>query len=451
MKVGFICQPFDDCGLPVPNGSIALLTWELARRLNRSHQTVVCAPRLAQQRAQEQWEGVQFNRFSLALDRRLLDRPRRLNGPLCESRKDAHSILYCALYALRSASRLRAEGCDIIHIHNFSQFVPIARLLNRKAKIVLHMNCDWLAQFDCHLIDRRLRHTDAIIGCAEYITNHVRARFPHHANRCVTIYNGANIAEFSNRPGLAAKQGYGKRFIFVGRVSPEKGIHVLLEGFKTVLAQHPDAELKILGGLHIPPLSFIVDQSDDPTVQSLRGFYTSNYMDYLLSKAKAMPNNQVSFTGFVAHGELAHYLHRADVFVQPSLWGEPFPLSVVEAMAAGLPVVSSRAGGLPESVVDGKTGLLVEPNNPRTLANAMLRLIANKEMAHSMGTAGAARATELFSWEAVVARLSSLYQTLTSGLPIRSLSFISTERSSMVSDQASMGGQLPVADCHSAE
>ena len=144
MKIGFICQPFDNGGPPDPGGSIGLLTWELARRLSRSCQVVVCAPRFAQHAAHEQWEGVQFYRFRLRPDHWLLDRPRGLSSPVDGSRKDVDSILYCPVYALRSANSLRAYWVRIIHIHNFSQFVPIARLFNRRAKIVLHMNCDWL-------------------------------------------------------------------------------------------------------------------------------------------------------------------------------------------------------------------------------------------------------------------------------------------------------------------
>lgn len=383
---------------------------------------VVCAPRFAHHVARDQWEGVEFARFGLTLDHRLLDRPRGLDSPLAGSRKDIHSRLYCPFYALRCARRLRAEGCGIIHIHNFSQFVPIVRILNPRVKIVLHMNCDWLAQFDYNLINKRLRHTDAIVGCAAYITDHLKARFPHYADRCTTIYNGADIAELSGEPRGSLKTDGGKRFIFVGRVSPEKGIHVLLEAFKTVVAREPEAELQIIGGAHVPPQSFIVDQSKDPVVRDLRRFYTSDYVEYLREQAQAIPQNRVSFVGYVAHSELATFLHRADVFVQPSVWGEPFPLSVVEAMAAHLPVVSFRAGGLPESVVDGKTGLLVEANNPAALAEAMLRLVADTKMAHSMGAAGAMRAKELFSWDAVVARLSVLYESLSSELSIASCS-----------------------------
>jgi glycosyltransferase involved in cell wall biosynthesis len=421
MKVGFICQPFDDCAPPEPSGSIAVLTWELARRLSRSYQPVVCASRFPRQSAQERWEDVRFYRIPLNLDHHLLDRPRRLDSPLAGSRNDVHSILYCPIYALRSARTLRAERCNIIHIHNFSQFVPLVRFFNPTAKIVLHMNCDWLAQFDYHLIDKRLRHADAIIGCAEYITDHVRTRFPHYADRCTTIYNGADIAELSGQPGTPVKSQKGKRFIFVGRVSPEKGIHVLLEAFKTVVRGEPEAELQIVGAAHVPPRSFIVDQSNDPVVQDLGRFYTLDYMQYLQNQAKAVPNNRVSFVGYIGHNELGTFLQKANVFVQPSVWGEPFPLSVVEAMAANLPVISSRSGGLPESVVDGKTGFLVEANNPTALAEAMLRLLADENMAHSMGLAGGMRARQMFSWDAVVSRLSILYETLTSGLPIAKL------------------------------
>jgi glycosyltransferase involved in cell wall biosynthesis len=412
MKIGLISQPWESGGPPDPGGSIGLLTWELARRLARSCEVVVCGPRSGPT-ARETSEGVEFLRFGLRLDRWLLDRPRGLMGPLDASRKDVASILYCTIYAMRCARALSEAGCDIVHIHNFSQFVPIARLFHRKAKIVLHMNCDWLVQFDWKLTNSRLRHADAIIGCAEYITNHIKERFPNYAARCSTLYNGADVNEFS-RPEQALERGNGKRFIFVGRVSPEKGIHVLLQAFANVLAHEPDAELKIIGGAYVPPLSFIVEQSNDPMVLSLRPFYVSGYMEYLLEQARTIAGKKVSFVGFVPHRELATHLGAADVFVQPSVWGEPFPLSVVEAMAAGLPVVSSRTGGLSESVVHEKTGLLVERNDPTALANAMLRLICDRNLACRMGMEGAARAQEMFSWDAVVTHLSALYRAMIS-------------------------------------
>jgi glycosyltransferase involved in cell wall biosynthesis len=420
MKIGFISQPFDNGVPPDPGGSIGWLTWEMARRLSRSCQVEVCAPGVGPQAPHEQWENVRFHRFRLRPDRWLLDRPRGLKGPTSE-RNDLHSVLYYPLYALRVANHLRASGCDIVHIHNFSQFVPIVRLLNPKAKIVLHMNCDWLNELDRDLIDKRLKNVDGIIGCSDYITNQVKRRFPHHADRCATLYNGADIARFSPRSQVPLEEEC-KRVLFAGRVSPEKGIHVLLDAFKRVIVQEPKAQLRIVGGPYIPPLSFHVDRSSDPMVKALRRFYTLDYMEYLRETAKAMPENCVSFLGHLAHGELSIQFCDADVFVHPSVWGEPFGMSVAEAMGAGLPVVATRVGGLPEVVVEAKTGLLVEPDNPVLLADAILQLLCNEKRARSMGTAGAERVTKLFSWDTVTARLYSLYEALTSGELMESVS-----------------------------
>jgi glycosyltransferase involved in cell wall biosynthesis len=298
---------------------------------------------------------------------------------------------------------------------------------------LLWLGRHWLAQLDGNVINRRLRHADAIIGCADYITDHVRTKFPHYAERCATVYNGTDLYESSSQSDELGKGRSGKRFIFLGRVSPEKGIHILVDAFKTVVAREPEAELVIIGGAHIPPLSFIVEQSSDPMVRDLRRFYTSDYLEYLRSQADGTIGDRISLVGYVPHNQLISYLRSADVLVQPSVWGEPFGMPMIEAMAAGLPVIASRAGGLRESVVDGKTGLLVDPNNPVALADAMLRVIAEKEMAHDMGAAGAARAKELFSWGVVAARLRSLYEALNSGRrPISAASAISIAQSSRI-------------------
>ena len=420
MKIGFISQPFDNGVPPNPGGSIGMLTWELARRLSRSCQVEVCAPRVGSQPPHEEWENVRFHRFGLRPDRWLLDRPRGIKGPTSE-RNDTHSVFYYPLYALRVANHLRASGCDIVHIHNFSQFAPIVRLLNPKTKIVLQMNCDWLNELDRDVIDKRLKHVDAIIGCSDYITNRVKTRFPHYADRCATLHNGVDIVQFSQR-SLVPPEKERKCVLFAGRVSPEKGVHVLLDAYKWVTAQEPEAQLMIVGGPYIPPLSFLVDLSSDPVVQGLRRFYTLDYMEHLREKAKAMPENCVSFHGHLAQGDLATLLCSADVFVHPAVWGEPFGMAVVEAMGAGLPVIATRVGGIPEIVVDGETGLLVEPDNPVHLADAILQLVRNKKRAQCMGTAGAARVTKLFSWDTVTARLRSLYEALTSGQLMESVS-----------------------------
>jgi sugar transferase (PEP-CTERM/EpsH1 system associated) len=100
-----------------------------------------------------------------------------------------------------------------------------------------------------------------------------------------------------------------------------------------------------------------------------------------------------------------------DVFVLPSLW-EGLPIALLEAMAAGLPVVATRVGGVPEVVVDGVTGFLVPPRDPQALADAILRLLRDPDLRRRMGEAGHARVAEHFSVEQMVGKTEALYEQL---------------------------------------
>ena len=83
-----------------------------------------------------------------------------------------------------------------MHIINFSQLVPLVRFLNPKAKIVLHMECEWLTQLDPALIGPRLEKTDLIIGCSHFVTDKIRERFPHLADNCQTVHNAVDPDKF---------------------------------------------------------------------------------------------------------------------------------------------------------------------------------------------------------------------------------------------------------------
>jgi glycosyltransferase involved in cell wall biosynthesis len=115
------------------------------------------------------------------------------------------------------------------------------------------------------------------------------------------------------------------------------------------------------------------------------------------------------FHGFVA--DVRDRLPELDVLVQPSR-ADNLPLSILEAMAAGLPVVGTRVGGIPELLVDGETGLLVEPESPRALADALEQLAGDPERARELGRNGAARAAEHFSPDGIAARMVALYEGL---------------------------------------
>ena len=421
IKIGFICQPFDNGGPPDPGGSIGLLTWELARRLSRSYQVTVCAPRSPRQPAQEQWEGVQFNRVRLRPDYWLLDRPRRLHGPVGD-RRDINSILYYSIYAARAARRLHLEKCDIIHIHNFSHFVPIARAFNRKAKIILHMHADWLLQFERNLIAKRIALADAIIGVSEYVTAGIRRVFPEFAHRCFTVFNGCDVDRIKPQPEKDDSR-LPSRIVFVGRLSPEKGLHVLIDGFERVVKCRPDVFLEIIGPEAMVPQGFLVGLSSDPMVLGLKRFYNGrSYLESLRGRLKDKLPGKVLFLGYLSREELIERLRQADLFVQPSIASEMFGMAVADAMAAALPVVATWICGLPEVVADGATGLLVPPDNPDALAEAILHVLNDPQLSYAMGQAGRSRVERMFSWDVVVETLGAIYNGLLSGAPVTTLS-----------------------------
>jgi glycosyltransferase involved in cell wall biosynthesis len=104
------------------------------------------------------------------------------------------------------------------------------------------------------------------------------------------------------------------------------------------------------------------------------------------------------------------YSHCA-VFACPSVY-EPFGIINLEAMACERPVVASAVGGIPEVVIPGKTGLLVPPADPRALADALNRVLGDRDMARAMGLAGRRRAVDHFSWSSIAARTRRMYEEL---------------------------------------
>jgi glycosyltransferase involved in cell wall biosynthesis len=119
--------------------------------------------------------------------------------------------------------------------------------------------------------------------------------------------------------------------------------------------------------------------------------------------------DEVRFCGFVS--DAPDLLSQIDIFILPSLY-EGLGVAVLEAMAAGKPVIASRVGGLPELVADGETGLLVAPKNVEGLVEAIARLADDESLARAMGKKGAARAQANFSLEQMAAKNEAYYYEL---------------------------------------
>lgn len=416
MKIAFVNQPGSSVTPPVQDGSLEIWIYQIAKRLAQSCEVISFSKRGRLQKKTEHIEEVNYRHVSVVSDHRLhrilkiFSKFRNLNRPIFAS------ILYYPLYALQISKELRARKCNFVHILNYSQFVPIIRALNPNIKIILHMQCEWLTQLDRVMIERRLGQTDLIVGCSEYITEKIRLRFPKLADLCHTIYNGVDINYFViNNSSLTEKSREDRRLLFVGRVSPEKGIHVLLEAFLKVAEHYPHIWLDIVGPKRQLPLEYLVGLSDDDKVAELERFYRGRnrqfYFSYLEKQIPARLANNVIFTGHVPHSDVINYYRNANLLINPSL-SEAFGMSLVEAMAFEVPVICTRVGGMVEIVEEGKTGFLIDRDDASALAEKVLLLLTDNDLRTKMGKAARQRAMETFSWKRIAERLLFLYQNI---------------------------------------
>jgi len=411
MRIAFVSQPWNTVAPPVQTGAIAIWTYEVARRLAQSHDVTVLSRMSSTGQNTERDDGVEYRPVPSGGDAWLataLKRPWRF---LDAKRPLFASGFYYPSYIRHVARHLRRAPCDIVHIHNLSQFVPLIRSSSPAAAIVLHMHCEWLTQLDRAMVARRLQMADLVLGCSRYITTKIREAFPQFASRCRTVPNAVDVRSFAAVPGDAQPRRNGPRLLFVGRISPEKGLHVLLEAFRQVADQHPQAHLEIVGPDAVAPREFIVALSDQAMVADLARFYPASYLSHLKRQVSGNGRGTVAFAGRLEHSRLVAQYKRADILVSPSL-SDASSMPAIEAMAVGLPVVATRVGGVPELVQDGRTGLLVNPGDPDALADAISRLLVDEELRRSMGRAGRERAAREFSWERVANDLLVQYREL---------------------------------------
>jgi glycosyltransferase involved in cell wall biosynthesis len=201
-----------------------------------------------------------------------------------------------------------------------------------------------------------------------------------HVVRC-----GIDIDAFPFRPP-ARLANRPPRVVTVARVSAEKGHLVLLEATKRLVDQGIDLELRIIG-----------DGPSAPMVQRVA--------------ADLGLGERVAFVGELQPSEVSASLREADLFCLPS-FAEGIPVSIMEAMAVGVPVITTYVGGIPELAVDGETALVVPPGNAEALATALRRLIEDDELRLRLASAARRAVCERHDIESNVALLRKIFSTV---------------------------------------
>jgi glycosyltransferase involved in cell wall biosynthesis len=183
--------------------------------------------------------------------------------------------------------------------------------------------------------------------------------------------------------------------VYLGRLEHRKGTIELLQAVPRVLQAVPDARFVLIGA----------DRAHCPGGRT--------HGQYLQEDFPPEVRRQVTLAGRLPQPDVDLWLQTADLFVAPSRY-ESFGLIFVEAMRWGTPVIGTTAGGIPEIVEDGKSGVLVRPEAPEELAEAMIRLLSDPGRRKALGAAGRQRAETEFSVERMTQRVVELYQDVIS-------------------------------------
>jgi glycosyltransferase involved in cell wall biosynthesis len=279
----------------------------------------------------------------------------------------------------RLARLLGERQIDVVHTHNTKPLLyagPAARLAGVRAVVhTRHGRRHGATRRQNFLFRLAARCVDRIVCVSE---DSARLCRRDGIDRAIvqTILNGIDLDQFpcsgpsSNGPA-----------VFVGRLTPEKDIPTLLHAARRVVVTQPGFRLVIAGS--------------GPCASELKDLSTR------LRIAEV-----VEFPGEVR--DVPKLLRKASMFVLPSIT-EGLPLTVLEAMASGLPVVATAVGGVPEAVEDGVTGALVPSGEPIALADAVLHVCSDTDKARAMGLSGRLRAETLFDVRRMVSQYEVAY------------------------------------------
>jgi len=286
-------------------------------------------------------------------------------------------------WSVRTVRRLLlAFRPDVVHAHEpFTPSTSMWATLSSPAPVVatFHSGAERSLLFDLAtpVLRKMARRIAVRIAVSERAAAFVRTRL---GGEFRVIPNGLDVASFAAAD--PADLDPGRRLLFVGRLHRRKGFSVAVEAFRLLAEGRPDIRLIVAG-----------DGEERAVAERL----------------KPTLRDHVTMLGTVPHEQLPRYYAACDLLVAPSVGGESFGYVLLEAMAAGLPVVASRIPGYDEVVRDGREGYLVPAGDPRVVAEAAAKVIDDPALARTMAHAGRTTAAR-YDWAAVTAQIEAVYR-----------------------------------------
>jgi glycosyltransferase involved in cell wall biosynthesis len=301
------------------------------------------------------------------------------------------------LTALAARRRVRALAPDLVHAHYATSYGLWGALCGHAPLVISIWGSD-VHDFPRHgplqrrLLEWNLRRAQVLCATSEALARETAAYAPPGARIHITPF-GVDTDLFRPRPGGVRPPG-----VVLGtarKLDRTYGLDILLDAFALLPTGSHPLTLWIAG--------------DGPARTALE------------QQARRLGiEERVQFLGPLHHDRMPAFMWGLDLFVNPSR-AESFGVAALEAAASGLPVVASRVGGLPEIVADGETGLLVEPENPAALAEALSQLLRDPERRRAMAAAARTRAVAHYDWHTCAAAMERLYEETLAGLAVEQL------------------------------
>jgi spore coat protein SA len=248
-----------------------------------------------------------------------------------------------------------------------------------------------------------LNEVTNIVTVSNYIGNVIKELYPQAASKVQTIYSGVDTNRFlpgshpkmqKIRNEIRAANGLENKtvILFAGRLSNNKGVDRLVRALPELSRKFKDLALVIVG-------SKWFSQND-----------VTDYVAYVRALANKLPIPVVT-TGFVAPSEIQNWFAAADLFVCTSIWQEPLARVHYEAMAAGLPIVTTARGGNPEVIRIRENGLIVEnPEDPSAFTEKISEILSDRSLMKRMGERGRELAQTLYEWDRVGADILAVWK-----------------------------------------
>jgi glycogen(starch) synthase len=286
----------------------------------------------------------------------------------------------------------RAVEPDLVHLNltGPSVYFHLQTAATDRAPLLvsLHQPLENQSTRPDSIVNRILRSARWVTAASEMVHATARRISPEIAPRSSLIQFGFNARDTEPAP-LPFDH---PRLICLGRHVFDKGFDLAITAFSTLVRRFPELRLVIA--------------SDGPARPDLER-----------QTAELGLNGAVDFIGWVEAAEIPALINSATLVLMPSRVIEGFGLVAMEAAMMGRPVVATRSGGLPEVVIDGETGLIVEKEDSDGLAAAITYLLDHRDLAVDMGHAARTRAQAIFGWERHVDAFDSLYRRLAASIP----------------------------------